>query len=87
MNTCKICKHWGADDEPWSRHMTHPYDPDIMNLMILPWEARVCMQPTQTRFERPVESNGFGLTDASTYYAALVTGEDFGCVQYESGEE
>ena len=87
MKTCKTCLHWKAPDEMENYRvdrMCHPVDPDTFEPMDRRFETRLCKMPTQTYFESPVERNGFGLTDGSTYYAALVTAEDFGCVRHEA---
>lgn len=86
MNTCKTCKHWQVDGDKnyQALHLCKPEDPYTGEPMQRGFEVRMCMQPTQTRFEPPVESNGFALTDGSDYYAALCTAEDFGCVRHEA---
>lgn len=63
--------------------MCNPTDEDTFQPKVIGYEVRMCRQPTQTFCETPVERNGFGLTDGSTYYAALATAEDFGCVRHE----
>jgi hypothetical protein len=86
MSTCKTCAHWRhpeADDSFYSRDLCQPKDPDTYEPMDRGFEVRICKQPTQTFAESPTESNGFGLTDASQYFAVLATAEDFGCVRHE----
>lgn len=86
MKTCKTCRHWSApepDDNFYEDRLIRPFDPDTYTPMKMPFEVRICRQPTQTFCEYPVESNGFGLADASNYRAVLATGEDFGCVRHE----
>ena len=66
--------------------MCEPVDPDTHKPMQRGFEVRICRQPTQTLAEAPIERNGFGLTDASQYYAVLATAEDFGCVRHERAQ-
>jgi hypothetical protein len=84
-HTCKTCKHWSKPKERdfKERDMCEPTDPDGFTPMDRGFEVRICSMPTQTFCESPVERNGFGLTDGSTYFAALATAEDFGCVRHE----
>lgn len=87
MNTCKTCKHWvepEARDHHTADSICHPLDPDTYEPMDRGFEVRLCKHPTQTFCESPIERNGFGLADASRYYAVLATGEDFGCVRHEA---
>lgn len=89
MNTCKTCAHWKEPTEEDSYHcsdMCKPKDPETYEPMNRGFEVRLCKMPTQTFAEAPVERNGFGLTDASTYLAILATAEDFGCVRHEPAE-
>jgi len=86
MNICKTCRYWIAPTDTDSYHaqdLCSPVDPDTYEPMKMEYEVRLCKMPTQTFAEFPVERNGFGLTDASEYYAVLVTAEDFGCVRHE----
>ena len=89
QNLCKTCAHWavplkgaqGGDDYIAAVVIT-PYDIDSGQDMAMPFEVRICAHPAQTRYERPVETNGFGVIDGSEYYARLITAEDFGCVRH-----
>lgn len=54
--------------------------------MEMPWQVRVCTSPKLLRIERPIEPSGASVIDASEYYAALLTGPDFGCVNHEGNE-
>ena len=87
MNRCKTCKHWQFDpdaEESWRvRGYCEPEDPDTSENMVMPFTVRECKHPALTFCERPVEQNGFGVADGSTYMACLLTAEDFGCVRYE----
>lgn len=82
---CKRCRHWGSRPEQEGNlySITKPQDPDTYKDAKMPFEVKECCHPSLVRFERPVESNGFALTDGSEYYAALATAEDFGCVRFE----
>lgn len=85
MNTCKTCKHWTAvADNYHAGQICSPLDPDTFKPMKRGFEVRLCKMPTQGLFEAPVEANGFSLTDGSEYFAALATGEEFGCVRHEA---
>jgi len=89
MNTCKTCKHWKEPedkDNARADDLCTPRDPDTYEPMDRGFKVRICRMPTQTFCEAPVERNGFGLTDGSTYFAALATAEDFGCVRHEPNE-
>jgi hypothetical protein len=50
--------------------------------MALGYEVRKCESPFLRWFETP-EIDEASLVDGSEYYAALLTGEAFGCVNYE----
>jgi hypothetical protein len=83
MKTCKTCVHWTAPDANDYDEVCRPTDPDTYEPMVRGFETRYCRQPTQTFCEAPVERNGFGLKDGSTYAAEMFTAEDFGCVRHE----
>lgn len=83
---CKTCKHWSAPDgadDGYAFGLCEPEDPDTGEPMQRGFEVRLCKHPEMTRFEAPLSRDGFGLTDASRYYACLATAEDFGCVRHE----
>ncbi len=46
-----------------------------------------CKHPAQTFAEPPIEDNGFGLADASEFFACLATAENFGCVRHEGKDQ
>lgn len=82
---CRDCKHWGVEPREYDRIVT-PEDPDTyepMDPSLLAFKVNRCDNPALHRFERPTESNGFAVNDGSEYFAALYTGEDFGCVRFE----
>lgn len=84
MNTCKTCKHWCLPTDSWNASsLCKPLDQDTYEPMQFKYEVRICKMPSQTFCERPMEANGFGLADASMYFAVLATGEEFGCVRHE----
>jgi hypothetical protein len=88
MELCKTCKHWGLDadsDDEWQAGpYCKPIDPDTYKPMETRFTVRRCKNPALTFCERPVERNGFGVADGSTFMAVLVTAEDFGCVRHEA---
>lgn len=88
MKTCKTCIYWEAplDSNHLERDICRPIDFDSDLPMDRGFETNICRMPTQTRYEPPVESNGFGLTDGSEYYAVLFTAEDFGCIRHKDQE-
>jgi hypothetical protein len=85
VNTCKTCAYWKKPTEKdyAEEHLCNPTDPNTYEPMNRGFEVRICKMPTQTFCEPPVERNGFGLADGSTFYAVLATAEDFGCVRHE----
>lgn len=83
MNRCKTCRHWKIPDNPQASKIAQPCDPDTGELMQMPYATRECAHPQLALFEHPPSNPGFALTDASEYYAALATTEDFGCVLHE----
>lgn len=97
MNTCKTCLHWvipqDSEDSYRCREIASPRDPvtykqeKTEEAIAAKWgyNVRVCKHPKLEFCQRP-EQDGFALVDGSEYYAALVTGEDFGCVLYELKE-
>lgn len=89
MNTCATCKHWTVvqeRDDGSYENIYNPVDPDTWEPMDMPFEIRRCNNPAKTFCERPVERNGFGTADGSTYMADLFTGPDFGCVRHSDGQ-
>ena len=85
MKTCDTCKHWHIDPDAFVCVKSYyaPMDPDTFRPMEMPFEVRECMHPAKTFCERPVEPNGFGVADGSTFMAIFLTGEKFGCVRHE----
>ena len=79
--TCKTCKHWV--DDPGS-DLLHPYDLDAGDMMVLPFEVRVCRTKRLLFFERPIESDQAAVIDGSVYYAGLISGPDFYCANWET---
>ena len=84
MNKCKTCKHWIApgNDDFQAGYICHPVDPDTYEPMAMPFEVRMCESPKIVFFERSPDSTGISLIDGSEYYASMLTGEDFGCVNF-----
>jgi hypothetical protein len=83
MNLCKTCEHWKVYDGNLWDGITDPTDVDG-NPMEMTFLVRDCQHPALVMFERTCEKNGFGLTDASQFFARLSTAENFGCVRHES---
>jgi hypothetical protein len=86
--TCKTCKHWVSDGDSDFRadmrasQVCQPVDPDTYEPMALGYEVRKCESPLLRWFETPGPGEA-SLVDGSDYYAALLTGERFGCVNHE----
>lgn len=83
MNRCKTCKHWQQPVGFNEGEIAVPRDQDTLEPMARGFEARICRHPDQAQFEAPIRADGFALTDSSQYFAAMATGEDFGCVLHE----
>jgi hypothetical protein len=85
MNKCKTCKFWEEEywDETQYDPIRHPIDPDTLELMPTNFEVRLCKSSKIAYFERHPESNGISLVDGSDYLALMLTGEDFGCVNWQ----
>lgn len=81
--TCKSCVHWTTTQDDRHSDIVNPSDPDSYMPMVMPFEVRRCDHPQLQFCERPVEPNGFAVADGSTYFAALYTAEEFGCVRYK----
>lgn len=90
MNICKTCIHWKMPQENDVYNaidMCRPLDPDNFEPMKRGFEVRICKHPAQTFAEPPIEDNGFGLADASEFFACLATAENFGCVRHEGKDQ
>lgn len=83
MQTCKTCRHWKEPTEHYARDICTPLDQDVMEPMAIGFRVAQCKNPAIAYFETPPEANGISLVDGSEYFAALCTGEDFGCVRHE----
>jgi hypothetical protein len=89
MGTCATC-HWWREANPKPSH-THlraedvcaPLDPDTYEPIPPVFPLRFCWHPMVCMNERPPEPSWVVVIDASDYYAALLTGPDFGCVHHE----
>ena len=89
MNKCCTCKHWIEPDERGEYaafRICHPYDQDEFDPMEIDFSVRICKSPKNTIFERSPFSDGVSLIDGSQYYAEMMTGEDYGCVNHEREE-
>ena len=82
---CKNCRFWAVNKEDYNPHndIIEPLDPDTYKPMKMPFEVKVCMSDNITWFERNPNSNGVSLVDGSDYYARMLTGENFGCVNFK----
>lgn len=95
---CKNCKYWSngrefAEEQHYNAsHLSDVTYPDgDMKYQVMPDEeakkltgriVRHCIQPLMLFYERPA-INGLAVFDGSEYMAGLVTGEEFGCVNFE----
>jgi hypothetical protein len=95
MKTCRSCRWWKEydnDDENSSigvRNVTvgnHPVTYDVLSesqaAQLHGYLVRQCVNPKLLFYERP-SRNALAILDGSQYFAALVTGEDFGCVSHD----
>lgn len=92
MHKCKTCAHWKVDNKGAlnADDIQAPVDPDTFEPMQMPFEVRRCTTDNIMYFERNPNPNGISVTDASNYFVAIFTGEEFGCVlhsAYDSKEE
>lgn len=99
---CKNCKHWvnpkdehdymsgseysvpmveSDNEEGWA----HLYK-DEDQRKLFGYATRICINPNIKFCERP-DKNGCCVSDGSGYMAALTTGEDFGCTNFEAPSE
>jgi hypothetical protein len=81
MERCKTCKHWVKPGNPKARDLCDPLDQDTFEPMRIGFEVRECTHPSKGFHATPTERDGFAITDASNYFAALCTAEEYGCVQ------
>lgn len=94
MQTCKTCKHWLIAKEDRADDLISPYDPvtykreETEEAIAAKWghNVRYCKHPKLQFYQRP-DKDGLAVIDGSDYYAALLTGEDFGCILHEIKEE
>lgn len=86
-NKCKNCKHWDVFRDEEGIEDTHHYsgllyDRDADLEQILPAVRKVCNSPKTVFYERP-DLDGAAVVDGSEYSASLITGPDYGCVNFE----
>lgn len=60
-----------------------PTDPDSYEPMLMPWEVRHCESPNILFYERPIKPTQACVVDGSQYHAALITGPEFSCPNFE----
>lgn len=85
MKQCRTCEFWQVTQKEkdfWGSIIT-PLDADNWDPMEMPFEVRFCRSPKLQRFERPIETDRATVVDGSKFYAAFVTGPDFGCIHHE----
>ena len=74
---CKDCKWWGVL-------------PVHVEKEVIPNHGQRVCGCWAIRFDSPdgltIPSDHANVVDGSNYFAALYTGSDFGCVQWEAGE-
>lgn len=80
---CKTCTHWRPSGESWDE-FERSRDQDTFEPMDTGFDVRRCQHPKLLFCERPLEANGFAVKDGSTYFAALYTAGDFGCVRHSA---
>lgn len=79
---CKNCKHWKNEETDYS-DIIQPFDPDTYEDMKMPWEVRYCQSPDILFYERPVKPTQACVVDGSQYHAALITGPEFFCPNFD----
>lgn len=93
MKTCQTCRWWRlvqGDDESYrirnlvvgNHPTTHEVFSESQAVQLHGYRVRQCLAPKLLFYQRP-SRNGLAMLDGSGYFAALVTGEDFGCVLHE----
>lgn len=94
MNTCKTCKWWQLGEDDRYGRVLFPEDPETYEQELdeeknaARWghRARRCRHPRLLFYQRP-DRDAAAVCDGSQYKAALLTGEDFGCVLHEVAGE
>jgi hypothetical protein len=94
---CKNCIHWklpkeseffGAEEcamprNPASEDFDWEYiDDENEQRRLFGHATKFCRSPKVKFYERP-DKSGACVADGSQYMASLITGEDFGCVNFE----
>jgi len=93
MNRCNTCKYWVERKDNNSfrgEDIISPRDPETWDqeegeeAIAAKWghNVRFCGHPKLEFSQRP-ESDGMAVIDGSEFWAALLTGEDFGCILWE----
>ncbi len=79
---CKNCKHWKPDKEHDYRyaHLLYVLNPETYKKEIE--LARFCENPKVLFYETPPK-DGVSVVDGSEYLAKMITGEEYGCVNFE----
>jgi hypothetical protein len=80
---CATCAHWrDADDGHRGPRDLAILGPDYRPVVPQPFDIHQCLSPKVRFYERPVE-DGVAVMDGSEYWATMVTGPHFGCVNHE----
>jgi len=87
MGNCKDCKWWQRKESFADYEIFRPEDPDTFEPMPITFETRYCTSPKLLFCERPLDASGATIVDGSGYRGALITGEDFGCTNFEAKDE
>ena len=91
---CKDCKHWKMppDNEYWGAYeLAMPQiPPDYEHIKdekeqreLFGYAIKYCRSPKLLFYQRP-DKDGACVADGSQYRACMITGEDFGCTNFES---
>lgn len=91
---CKDCKHWKLpkEEDYWPGYeivmpLTFPDYEHIKDeteqVKLLGYSLKYCTSP-KLLFHRTPTKDGACMVDAEEYKANLITGEDFGCANFES---
>ena len=80
---CRNCVWWQIPDELSYYAVFEVYDPDTMKPMDNIIEVRKCCSPQLLFHERPPTTMVASIYDGSDYFGMLISGGDFGCVNWE----
>jgi len=86
MEKCNDCKHWKFDPKNYHDGVDLISVYDSKDHLTAKPGFKFCKNPKLKFYEAPGLDEAC-LIDGSQYHAALITGKDFGCVNFEKGEE